>query len=358
MVRYTNNSKRWEFDKEAAQNFLSGANDHCLRQGASEDKNFDAKPTSSKTNSSSCLCIILLAVYNAEKYIKEQLDSLFNQTFQEFHLLIRDNQSTDQTLSIIQEFSLLYPGRITLVHSPIHTGPMENFAALIDLAGSDYIFFSDADDVWLPQKIEKSLLKIRELEDQHGQHTPCLVHTDLKVVNQDLETIHGSFWKYAGLNALEGRAKLISQLAQNSVTGNTICANRSLIEMSRPIPKESIMHDWWLGIVASAFGVVGRIEEPMILYRQHGANAIGAKKSTLWNFSIERRRLFRTRLKLQAQCFLARYEEILEPDQRETVNKWIEFMGGSLFAKSHLMWKFGFYKTRGSIFLSLADLFI
>lgn len=301
---------------------------------------------------------ILLAVYNAEKYIKEQLNSLFNQTFQEFHLLIRDNQSTDLTLSIVQEFSLLYPGRITLVHSPVHTGPMENFGALVDLADADYVFFSDADDVWLSQKIEKSLLKIRELEELHGQYTPCLVHTDLLVVDKDLQTIHASFWKYAGLNALEGEGKLITQLAQNSVTGNTICANRSLIEMARPIPKESIMHDWWLAIVASAFGVVAKIDEPMILYRQHGANSIGAKKSTLWNLSIKRRKLLRSRLKLQAECFLERYEEHLRLDQRQLVSKWIEFMGSSLFAKSHLMWKFGFYKTRGSIFLSLADLFI
>lgn len=301
---------------------------------------------------------ILLAVYNAEKYIKEQLDSLFNQTFQEFHILIRDNQSTDQTLSIIQKFLLDCPGRITLVRSPIHTGPMENFAALLDLADSNYIFFSDADDVWLPQKMEKSLLKIKELEDKYGKHTPALVHTDLKVVDQDLETIHGSFWKYAGLNALEGKGKLITQLAQNSVTGNTICANRSLIEIARPIPKESIMHDWWIAIVASAFGVVGKIDEPMVLYRQHGSNAIGAKKPTLWNFSVQRRRLFRARLKLQAQCFLACYENFLDGDQRAIVHKWIEFIQGSFFTKSHLMWKFGFHKTRGSILSSLADLFI
>jgi len=147
---------------------------------------------------------------------------------------------------------------------------------------AQYIMLSDQDDVWLPTKVEKSLNALKELEQRFPNVTPLLVHTDLKVVDESLISIADSFWMYAGLNC--HYTSLNRLLVQNVITGCTIIFNRALAEIATPIPNEALMHDHWLGLVASALGHIGVLEEATILYRQHGRNIIGAKK---WRWNIE-----------------------------------------------------------------------
>ena len=223
---------------------------------------------------------VLMAVYNGEGYIREQIESILNQTYKNIHLIIRDNCSTDQTVAIVQGYQSKYPNKITLLTSSQNVGIIGNFAALLEHAHGDYIMFSDHDDVWLPYKVGRTLEKMDALEQEFGSNIPILVHTDLKVVNKTLEVIHPSFWKYAKLNP-EQRS-LSRQLTQNQITGCTLMLNRPLLDLARPLPKNIVMHDWWLGICAAAFGKIGFLAEPTMLYRQHGNNDTGAKKFSLY----------------------------------------------------------------------------
>jgi glycosyltransferase involved in cell wall biosynthesis len=109
---------------------------------------------------------ILLATYNGARFLREQLDSLFNQTFQDFTVLIRDDGSTDNTVQIIEEYNQKFPNKITLLEDSFkNVGATQNFGILLENATADYIFFCDQDDIWVKHKIEKSLQKIQSLEN-------------------------------------------------------------------------------------------------------------------------------------------------------------------------------------------------
>jgi glycosyltransferase involved in cell wall biosynthesis len=220
---------------------------------------------------------VLMAVFNGEKYIRQQVESILNQTYKNIHLSIRDNCSEDRTREIVSELIIQYPNQITLLPSFQNVGIIGNFSALIDQAKADYIMLSDSDDVWLPEKIAKTMKKMEELEARYEAGTPLLVHTDLHVVNENLGIIHPSFWKYCYLNPKLPHT-LSRQLIQNQITGCTLMINRALSDIAQPIPQEAIMHDWWLGICTAAFGKSDIVDEPTLLYRQHGKNETGAKR--------------------------------------------------------------------------------
>jgi len=133
----------------------------------------------------------------------------------------------------------------------------------------------DQDDVWLPEKIELTLAKMYEMESEFGTEAPLLVHTDLRVVDEKLETISVSYKD--AMNADYGKTKLRNQVIQNTLTGCTVMYNRALADLIAEIPPYIVMHDWWLMLIASTFGKITSVDEQTVLYRQHGGNIIGAK---------------------------------------------------------------------------------
>ena len=230
---------------------------------------------------------ILLATWNGQRYLAEQIDSILTQTFTDWRLLIRDDGSTDGTPDIIKRYVSENPDRIAVIeNSERGLGARGNFARLMEHSTADYVMFSDQDDVWLPHKTERLMEAMEALEKQHGRDTPTLVHSDLKVVGPDLEEWYPSFINYQSLNPGFGRC-LNRLLVQNVVTGCASLCNRELIERARPVPEQSFMHDWWIALVAGAFGRIMFIDESMVLYRQHGANALGARKRG-WRTALQR----------------------------------------------------------------------
>ena len=141
---------------------------------------------------------ILMATYNGEKYLGEQIDSILAQTYHDWHLYIHDDGSKDGTLSIIQEYVLNHPDKITLLDYPSQGGACKNFLSLLERVEAPYYMFCDQDDVWLPEKIEKKYAKIRELEKEN-HHTPIVVYSDLIVTDSNLNTISPSLWNIAGI---------------------------------------------------------------------------------------------------------------------------------------------------------------
>ena len=221
---------------------------------------------------------ILLATRNGGRYLRQQLDSLFFQEVQGWRLLVSDDGSTDDTPDILNEYSQKYPGRITLVPHEEPTGSSKNnFMLLTRQAGEfDYILYCDQDDVWLPQKVGMTLRKMRETERGEAQ-VPCLVHSDLAVVDEAMRLKHASFFYSSMLRA--DRDALNYLLIQNIVTGCTMMINHALWELAaRPLEGGDMrMHDGWFALIASAMGRIGFISLPTMLYRQHGGNVVGAK---------------------------------------------------------------------------------
>lgn len=221
---------------------------------------------------------VLLAVYNGEKYLESQLDSLVNQTYRNYTVNIRDDDSIDNTKAIILDYIRRYPEVFTQIEiKSDFQGAAGNFGALLSNSRADYIMCCDQDDIWLPQKIESAVKYLEFYESVFGDETPLLLHTNLKVVNEKLNVIDDSFWRYQKLNHHWGEAfNLI--LTQNVVTGCAMIVNRALLDRALPIPREAVMHDWWLALVACAFGKIVAVDEANILYRQHESNTVGAKR--------------------------------------------------------------------------------
>ncbi|MCX5713490.1 MAG: glycosyltransferase family 2 protein [Candidatus Omnitrophica bacterium] len=293
---------------------------------------------------------IIMASYNGSRFLKEQIESILAQTYGDWLLIIRDDGSRDGTVSLIKEYLQKYPGKIKfLSDNDGHLGISGNFFRLISLADAPYIMFCDQDDVWLPDKIEATLDKMKKLEEASGADTALLVHTDLKVADEGLDVIAESFWRYQNLAPEKGK-KLNRLLAQNVITGCATMINRALKEKIRLIPGEAISYDWWVSIVAAAFGKIGYIPKPTMLYRQHAGNNIGAKR---WGLSYIKERittgmgdLRETLLKTQRQAgaFLKIYGDELPPKSAETLTVYSNLGRQNLIVKRLDLIRYRFFK--------------
>jgi glycosyltransferase involved in cell wall biosynthesis len=222
---------------------------------------------------------ILLATYNGAAYLQAQLDSLAAQTYANFRLLVSDDGSTEATVEIIQEFAKRREaGQVVWVRNP-HPGrgPACNFEVLMKASSAQgaarWVMFCDQDDVWLPCKIERLAQAMAQLE-RSGETVPCLAHSDLCVVDAHLRTIAPSFARQQRIDAASMR--LSELLSINCVTGCALMLNRALLALALPLPAGVVMHDWWCALL-SCQGRRHFVPEPLVLYRQHGANQVGAR---------------------------------------------------------------------------------
>lgn len=222
--------------------------------------------------------LILLSTYNGSKYIDAQLESLVNQSVRGWDLAVRDDGSTDDTRERVEAWARK-DDRIQLAPADgERLGPTRGFARLMEFHGENRpLFFCDQDDIWEQNKIERSMAALDAAEKLHGPSTPILVHTDLSLVDATGQPMAPSAKAVMGFRADDADpfARLV---AQNFVTGCTVLINPALAEASLPISPEALMHDWWIALVAAAFGKIIYVDEPLIRYRQHGQNASGATR--------------------------------------------------------------------------------
>lgn len=227
---------------------------------------------------------VLLATYNGEKYLEEQINSLLQQSYTEWELFIHDDGSRDRTLEIIENYEQKYPDKIRIMHNVICGGAKENFFFMMRQVRAPYIMFCDQDDVWVSDKMETTLKKMKSTEEKTGAETPILVFSDLSITDSELNILADKMTKYQKLNP--DRVNPENLIIQNVVTGCTAMINRALAELAiKPeITDGIIMHDWWCALVASVFGRVVFIDRPLVFYRQHKNNSVGAKKIGSWNY--------------------------------------------------------------------------
>jgi len=293
---------------------------------------------------------ILMATFNGEKYIDEQIQSILSQSVDNWKLIIQDDCSTDSTVRIIQKYLVKYPDKITIVQrqSPSRSAKT-NFISMLEMAKSDYVMTCDQDDIWLPNKVELTLKKMRDMECEYGKDIPLLVHTDLKVVNENLEVVAESMFRYQNLDSR--RISFNNLLVQNIVTGCTMMFNRPLLNLADNVPDESIMHDWWFALVAAAFGKIGFVKEPTILYRQHRSNEIGAKdvRSFLYNL---KRSLDKEGNRVALQCrynqaaaFLGLFEKELTDECLRYLKAYISIPNYMKIKRIKIIWDYDFWMT-------------
>ena len=225
---------------------------------------------------------IVCSVHNNDPYLGEFLASVQQQSHRDWTLWLRNDGSTDRSAAIIAQ-ATANDGRIRLIPDvPVSLGVTQAFAWVLDRVPDDaaHIMFADADDVWLPEKIAV-LLKAMDAAERLADG-PILVHSDLVVVDRTLRTIDGSFWHYAGID--RRASSLRDVVARNPVTGAAAMMNAALRRQMSPIPKEAALHDWWAACVAAATGRVIAVDTSTVLYRQHGGNAVGARRpSSTWS---------------------------------------------------------------------------
>lgn len=233
---------------------------------------------------------ILLSTYNGGRFLQEQLDSLLSQSYSNFVVVIRDDGSTDNTVELLNQYCNEHPSIIHLLSGSgaeaKNLGASGSFSFLIDYVlqhksdlGLDraYMFFCDQDDVWYPDKIETEFRSMQAVESEQQQADyPVLVHSDLRVVSENKDLIAESFTRYQGLET--DRNSFSNMVISNLVTGCTALINEAAARKALPVPGNAIMHDWWLALVAAAFGKLVFIDSPLVHYRQHDSNTIGAKE--------------------------------------------------------------------------------
>lgn len=283
---------------------------------------------------------ILLATYNGEKYVEELIKSILNQSYKDIRLIISDDNSTDNTLKVIEKLQK-EDSRIIVYKQHKNLGVTANFEFLLKKVENNYFMFADQDDIWLEDKVKKSVEKLEK--------DKCdLVFTNLKIVDENLKVLNRSFWKAKGLNKkIKKHMNFDGLYLNNFVTGCTTICKKKFIKQILPLPKntEYILYDYWLALVVSKNGKIGRIDEPQILYRQHKNNAVGAKrKSDLLNsfdeirdlfinvkidhfkVFVEREKLFSNNLKIQNEKALKYYRSLKNV-------KTINFKNWGLFIK-------------------------
>ena len=219
---------------------------------------------------------ILLATYNGALYLREQIDSLLCQTFTGWHLYIHDDGSTDGTKDIIESYVQAHPMKVTLLDYPRQGGACRNFFSMLEAVDAPYYIFCDQDDVWLPEKMEKTFGRMQALERQFPEK-PVIVHSDLMLVNESLHTLDTSFIRNQQIK-IEAIKTFEDYAATNTVTGCTMLFNEMTKQCIKRPYEKAIMHDAWICLsVASQQGIIDFIDEPLTKYRQHSDNTLGAR---------------------------------------------------------------------------------
>lgn len=298
---------------------------------------------------------ILLATYNGENYIQEQLDSLLDQSYQDFRIYIHDDESNDMTVDVLMKYKKMFPEKIEILEGKSTGGPKNNFLYLLDNVDAEYYMFCDQDDFWKKDKVKKTYDKMIENEEKNISK-PILVFSDLEVVNEELECISLSMNKSQNLKP--NKIFINDLLCQNVITGCTVMINYNLRNLSLKLKerKNIIMHDWWISLVAAKYGIIAYCDEQLILYRQHSKNSVGAKKlhsfkylkNRLLNSKETRDSINKTRIQAEEFCNTFGIDDnylIYHYSKLANVNK---FRRISFYIKNKI-WKSGLIRNLGFI---------
>lgn len=221
---------------------------------------------------------VAMCTYNGARYLREQLLSVAAQTRPPDELVICDDQSADETRAIISDFAATAPFPVHLHVNSRTLGSTKNFERAIGLCAGDIIALADQDDVWLPEKL-------RRIEDCFEREPGVgLVFTDAEVVDEDLRPLGYRLWQSVGFDdaarrLVRGGRVLDVLLPGWTVTGATMAFRGGCRDLVLEIPTDlALIHDGWIALLIASVAGVSFIDEPLIKYRQHARQQIGAKE--------------------------------------------------------------------------------
>ena len=277
---------------------------------------------------------IIMGTYNGEKYIREQIDSILSQDYRGWKLFIFDDGSKDGTESIVKEYVKSYPDKIFFSKNRENYGAAGNFfngireVASLLVPGAEYFCFSDQDDVWVEDKLSRSLAKIMQIED--GE--PALVFSDVAITDKNLTITADSYFEAEKVD--KTKISLNYLLMENKLIGGTVMVNRALVNLELKAEKAGLipyekakMHDWWFGLLAAAFGKIGYVEGFTEYYRQHGNNVVGGESfNSYLKARISKIDEIRHRIDeniSQGEEFLKYFGEMLAEPELSTVKEFV-----------------------------------
>lgn len=199
---------------------------------------------------------IALCTYNGERFISQQIDSIVNQSYKDFELIIVDDGSTDRTIKIIKNFQKKYTN-IFLYQNSLNLGFIKNFEKAISLCKGNYIFLSDQDDLWVNNKIE---IFIKEIKDN------ILIYSDALIID---EFDNHSSKLLVSPKKLQRGSNNLPFLFDNCISGNTMMFRKELVKYILPIPKDISFHDIWISFNATTYGRITFTREPLTFYRRY-----------------------------------------------------------------------------------------
>lgn len=224
---------------------------------------------------------IIMAVYNGERYISEQISSIINQDYKDWNLFVHDDGSSDSTVDIVKKYAS-EDSRISFVDDGIvFHNSSANFIHLIKTVKKfDYICFCDQDDFWEPYKISECLSEICELEKKADG--PVCISTDVSLMDSEGNVFVKSFWDYANVN---DSSTFQSLIIENTATGCTMMMNNRVADYIESLTDDDIsriiQHDWYIALICASDGAYHQIRRQLVRYRQHDKNVVGAHKTTV-----------------------------------------------------------------------------
>lgn len=290
---------------------------------------------------------VLLATYNGSKYVIDQINSILMnfKWVSEYNcsILISDDSSSDETIQLIKNNFSNIPG-VNIISTSRKGGVRNNFTFLINYADGDFIFFCDQDDLWLPSKLRVFMDEFNQRSALNNE--PMLIHSDLCVTDSILSPIHTSMFEYQKLNKAPSFSNMI---VSNSITGCVLGINKRLLNiLKKSSINKSIMHDWYIGIIASSFGEIIYIPKSLILYRQHENNQVGAKKFSFYEMlSLEKIQNIKQSIwltKAQAELFLSDFDGQLDKNNEKILKAYISSFDRNILSRCLTFFKYGFYK--------------
>nr|WP_263324800.1 glycosyltransferase family 2 protein [Neobacillus sp. Marseille-Q6967] len=262
---------------------------------------------------------ILLSTYNGEKYVAQQLDSLLKQDYENLDILIRDDGSKDNTVSILEHYVNENPN-IKLIKG-VNKGVISSFFELVQNASeeADFFAFCDQDDYWKSTKVSRAI----HLMEQENERIPLLYFSRLDIVDDNLQLLKQSQIPPKG-------AGFENALIQNIATGCTIVFNRTMLNLFKsniPSVDMVMMHDAWFYLLGTAFGKIIYDEESHLLYRQHSSNTLGMADNKLKSAFVRYKAFQKTGkdkpFTKQAMEFYRLFKNELSPEQKKLVEDFL-----------------------------------
>ena len=255
---------------------------------------------------------ILMATYNGEKYLVEQLDSIINQTYRNWNLLIRDDNSTDKTLEIIQNYHKKDKRIKILKDNKGNLGIVRNFEELLKNSESEFIMFSDQDDIWVENKLDMYLKMIEKIKNKG-----FMIHSDAILFDKNKSNIlKDTFISKKAINK-----GLENVFFNYFVQGATILISKEIKNFILPFPKEVYLHDRYIHLISELFFERIFVNKALIYYRQHGDNQIGAK-NTIRELLLKR--YFDERDRQLIKIIYNKYGSLLTEDKKKLIEEYFK----------------------------------